>query len=95
MENLEKEHKDSISYYQVIDDTNNITITDDNVKDGVLTVSSAIYRKETRVKEDDEVRTIKINKKELLDKLGLISISIDPEEYIELDVTIIGREYTI
>ena len=92
MENLEKEHKDKLNYFQVLDD-NNICITD-NSGNITTTISSEIYQG-TRIKEDDEVRTIKINKKELLDKLGLISISVDKDEEIELSVTVVGREYTI
>ena len=93
MENLEKEPKDKLNYFQVLDD-NSVCVTDTSGNIST-TVSSEIYYRDTKVKEDDEVRTIKINKKELLDKLGLISISVDKDEEIELSVTVVGREYTI
>ena len=73
-----------IDYYQVLDD-------DD--EDNIITCSTNVDISRCCIKESDQERVIRINKNELLTKLGLedkVDTNIDEE--IELNVLVVGRD---
>lgn len=72
------------NYYQVLDNVK-------DTQDGVMSIASTYT---PVIREVDQIRTVRINKNELLHKLG-IELEFPEDEYIELNVTVLGRECDI
>ena len=73
-----------LNYYQVLDNI-------EDTKEGVLSIASTYT---PTIVENDQIRTVRINKNELLHKIG-IELEFPEDEYIELKVTVLGRECDI
>ena len=73
-----------LNYYQVLDNI-------EDTQEGVISIASTCN---PTIVENDQIRTVRINKNELLHKLG-IEFDFPEDDYIELKVTILGRECDI
>lgn len=78
----------SENYYKVLDDSD-IALNTNEISTSIL--STASYISTPTIVEADQVRRVIINKKELLEALGIENLINNNQEEIELKVIVKGR----
>lgn len=98
-EGTKAEVSTDVNYFRVLDDTDNdiseSTITTTSTLDSsdlYTTISSNSIEDYAVIKEYDQVRKVKLDKNELLRKLGFENLASNDREEIELTVVVEGRD---